>query len=259
MGNCCDHVLLVHGDQHATVDRIPYAGALNLARLENDDSKASFRRIPLVLAKEGSEDRQAAQSWNLQDAHGSGEARTRRPVLQASVSMTRTAILLLFLCITGCMSVPLSTLVRMSTFNERDFAALDAEVVRVRIKLPEGFALNVAKSWLGIEITSAAGAHQATFELDQELVQTSLTPRGSVYVLRLSPPSRTKFRDLQRFIGKGRADEISIRVVPRLASFPKDATSAKVWIDLLLSKTQGYFTLLDGATIELEKLRAPAP
>ena len=156
-------------------------------------------------------------------------------------------------------------MVRMSTFNERDFAALDAEVLRVRIKLPEGFALNVAKSWLGIEITSAAGAHQATFELDQELVQTSLTPRGIfsgsergvVYVLRLSPPSQTKFRDLQRFIGRGRANEISIRVVPRLASFPKDATSAKVWIDLLLSKTDGYFTLLDGATIELEKQRAP--
>jgi hypothetical protein len=153
----------------------------------------------------------------------------------------------------------------MSTFNERDLVALDAEVVRVRITLPEAFALDVGKSWLGVELASAAGAHQPTFELDQERVQTGVIPggifsssqRGIVYVLRLSSSSQAKFRDLQRFMGKGRADQVSIRVVPRLASFPKDAASVKVWIDLLLSKTQDYFTLLDGATVDLQKLRAP--
>ena len=81
--------------------------------------------------------------------------------------------------------------------------------------------------------------------------------RGTLYVLRLSSPSQAKFRELQRFMGKGRADQVSIRVVPRVASFPKDAASVKVWIDLLLSKTQGYFTLVDGATVDLQKLRAP--
>jgi hypothetical protein len=177
--------------------------------------------------------------------------------------MTGAALLVLFLCLCGCASVPLSTIARMSTFNERDFAALDAEVVRVRVTLPDGFALDVGRSWLGVELTSAAGAHQSTFELDQELVQPAVIPggifsssqRGTVYVLRLSSPSQTRFRELQRFMGKGRADQVSIRVVPRLASFPKDAASAKVWIDLLLSKTQGYFTLVDGATVDLQKLR----
>lgn len=41
------------------------------------------------------------------------------------------------------------------------------------------------------------------------------------------------------------------------ASFPKNAASVKVWIDLLLSKTQDYFILVDGATVDLQKLRAP--
>ena len=178
--------------------------------------------------------------------------------------MTTAALLVLSLCLCGCASVPLSTIARMSSFNERDFAALDAEVVRVRITLPEGFALDVARSTLGVELTSAAGAHQSTFELDQELVQPGATPggifsssqRGTVYVLRLSAPSQAKFRELQRFMGKGRADQVSIRVAPRLASFPKEAASARVWIDLLLAKAQGYFTLIDGATVDLTKLRA---
>jgi hypothetical protein len=178
--------------------------------------------------------------------------------------MTTAVLLVLSLCLCGCGSVPLSTIARMSTFNERDFAALDADVVRVRITLPEGFALDVGKSTLGIELTSAAGAHQSTFELDQELLQPGVIPggiflssqRGSVYVLRLSAPSQAKFRELQRFMGKGRADQVTIRVVPRLASFPKDVASARVWIDLLLTRTQGYFTLIDGATVDLKKLRS---
>ena len=178
--------------------------------------------------------------------------------------MTTATLLVLSLCLGSCASVPLTTIARMSTFNERDFAALDADVVRVRITLPEGFALDVGKSTLGIELASAAGAHQSTFELDQELVQPGATPggifsrsqRGTVYVLRLSAPSQAKFRELQRFMGKGRADQVSIRVAARLASFPKDAASARIWIDLLLAKTQGYFTLIDGATVDLTKLRA---
>ena len=183
---------------------------------------------------------------------------------EAGRRTTAAALLVLCLCLSGCASVPFSTMARMSTFTERDFAALDAEVVRVRITLPEAFALDVGKSWLGVELTSAAGAHQSTFELDQEHVQTGVIPgifsrsqRGIVYVLRLSAPSQAKFRDLQRFMGRGRADQVSIRVVPRLASFPTNAASVKVWIDLLLSKTQDYFTLVDGATVDLQKLRAP--
>lgn len=158
---------------------------------------------------------------------------------------------------------PLATLVRMSAFDERDFSKLEAEELRVKIKLPEGFALNVEESWLGIEISSAAGVHDATFELDEEIVHGVLLPggifsgpgTGTEYVLRLSAPSAGKFRELQAFVTRARAEDINIKVVPKLSSYPEDAASVKVWISLLLSPTQGYFALLDGATISLSKLR----
>jgi hypothetical protein len=175
----------------------------------------------------------------------------------------RIALALLCFGLGSCVSVPLSTMVRMSTFDERDFAALDPEVLRVRITLPQGFGLDVKRSWLGVELTSAAGTHQATFELDPERIQTAEiaggffadTRSGTAYVLRLSAPSKAKFRDLQSFVAKGRSDQITIRVVPRLSSSPKDADGVTVWIDLRLSQADGYFTLVDAATIELDALR----
>lgn len=180
--------------------------------------------------------------------------------------MTRIALIFLCLCISSCVSVPLSTIVRMSTFDERDFAKLDAAVVRVKITLPEGFGLNVEKSRLGIDLKSAAGVHNSAFELDQEHVQAteisggvfSPAEQGTAYILRLSAPSKTKFRDLQGFVSRGRADEIIIQVAPRLSSSPKNAVSVKVWIELLLSEAQGFFTLVDGASIPLDKLPPPS-
>ncbi len=177
--------------------------------------------------------------------------------------MKRLAKILLCLCLSGCVSVPLSTIVRMSSFDERDFALLDAEVVRVKVTLPSGFGLDVGRSWLGVELTSPAGSHQSAFELEQERVQVVEIPggvlsraqAGTAYTLRLTATSKAKFRELQAFINRGRANQVTIRVVPRLSSFPKETDSVTVWIDLLLSATQGYFTLVDAATLPMERLR----
>ena len=163
----------------------------------------------------------------------------------------------------GCASVPFSTLVRMSAFDERDFSKLEAEELRVKIRLPEGFELNVEESRLGIEIGSAAGVYDATFGLDEESVHGVPVPggifsglsTGTEYVLRLSAQSAGKFRELQAFVTRARAEDININVVPKLSSYSEDSTSVKVWISLLLSPTQGYFVLVDGATLSLDKLR----
>lgn len=177
--------------------------------------------------------------------------------------MIRIALLLLSLGMSGCVSVPLSTIVRMSTFDERDFVQLNPDVVRVRIKLPQGFTLNAGKSSLGVNITSAAGVHYGEFKLDQEMAERTQLSKGmfseetpgTAYTLRLSAASRKEFRKLQAFVSRGHPGEIVIAVAPRLSSFPKDVASVNVWIDLLLSESQGYFTLVDAAEIPLEKIR----
>jgi len=179
-------------------------------------------------------------------------------------AMRLPAFLLLALAMDGCVSVPLSTMVRMSTFDEQDFARLDADVVRVRIKLPQEFALDAGRSSLGVKVTAAAGVHYGDFKLEQEGAQgTTLSngmfsgsAPGTAYTLKLSAPSRSEFRKLQAFVGRGQPGEVVISVVPILSSFPRDAATVNVWIDLLLTESQGYFTLLEGAEVPMEAIRA---
>lgn len=172
--------------------------------------------------------------------------------------------LLLCLAVTGCMSVPVSTMVRMSTFDEGDFMQIDPEIVRVKIKLPQQFSLNPARSWLGVDISSEAGVHYGEFKLDQVSMEpteisagmfSGMKP-GTSYTLALSAKSKDEFRKLQGFVSKGQPGDILIRVVPILSSFPRDAPSVNVWIDLLLEDSQGYFTLVDGAEIPMDRIRA---
>jgi len=155
-------------------------------------------------------------------------------------------------------------MVRMSSFSERDFSGLSADEVGVKIRIPRGFGLDVADSWLGIEVASKAGIHDARFELVQVKSQVIALPGGFFsgptpgmeYELRLSNASAGAFRDLQEFVSRGKAEDINIRVVPKLSSSPEAATSIAVWIDLRLSEREGYFPLVDGTSIPLAR-RAP--
>ncbi len=152
----------------------------------------------------------------------------------------------------------------MATFDERDFVQLDPDVIRVRIKLVEGFALDPGKSTLGVKITSEAGDHFGEFKIEKvtegraELSKGlfSSNVMGTEYTLKLAPQSKDEFRKLQSFVGRGRPGQVIIAIAPILSSYPKEASTTNVWIDLLLSKDQGFFTLLEGAEVPMEGIRA---
>lgn len=175
----------------------------------------------------------------------------------------RPAVALACALLAACAAVPLSTMVRMSTFDHRDFVALEPDAIEVRITLPEEFVLDAAKSWLGVEVTSAAGSHAGEFKLTQTARTTAQASRGlfggdiaaTAYTLRLTEPARAEFGRLQAFVAQGQPGAVTIRVVPILSSFPQNAASTTVWIDLRLSRTQGYFTLLDGAEVPMDRIR----
>ena len=154
----------------------------------------------------------------------------------------RLALIALCLVLASCASVPLSTLMRMSSFSEEKFVGLRPDDIGIRIRLPEGFSLDVANSRLAIEVASNAGVHTGTFELEQ-----------TEYELRLTAASKDRFRDLQAFVAKAKVEDIAIRVMPKLASKPEGASSVAVWIDLRLTRAEGYFALVDGASISLAK------
>ncbi|MBA6340964.1 hypothetical protein H4J59_08175 [Colwellia sp. MB02u-10] len=177
--------------------------------------------------------------------------------------MNKILLCILFLSLCSCTSIPISTIAKMSTFGWEDFQAINSEEVKVKITVPDGFVLNSEESWIGIDINSSAGTHDGVFNLEQFESPYSETQRHfltnkkvTVYSLRFDKSSRAKFDQLQGFLSKSTVDDIAIRVVPKLRSFPTTAENIEVSIDIQFSSTDGYFTLVDKAELSLEKLRA---
>src|SRR6187401_535240 len=67
-------------------------GIRRVAKEVNDDPKASIRRIPPLFAQAGAQNREAAQSRNLQNARRGREARAGGAVLQAPLSSAGSRI-----------------------------------------------------------------------------------------------------------------------------------------------------------------------
>jgi len=148
----------------------------------------------------------------------------------------------------------------MSSFDSQDFVALNPDELRVIVVLPREFTLDTKTSWMGVDISSSAGIHQGVFELREESVRSEETSKGffsepeevTSYLLSLTPASKVEFSNLQVFVNKAAADNVAIRVVPKLASRPENATSVNVSIELQLSQEQGFFTLVDSAQLMLD-------
>ena len=170
-------------------------------------------------------------------------------------------VLALSAILASCASVPLSTVMRMAPFSEEKFIGLRPDDIGIRIRFSDGFELDVANSRLAIEVASSAGVHDAQFDLEQTGMQPvrlssglfSRPQPGVEYDLQLSSGSKTRFHDLQAFVARAKVQDIGVRVMPKLASKPDGATSVLVWIDLRLTREQGYFALLEAASISLLK------
>ncbi|ASP37625.1 hypothetical protein CHH28_02595 [Bacterioplanes sanyensis] len=179
--------------------------------------------------------------------------------------MFRILTLAFFLCtaISACTSVPLSTMAKLSTFDWQDFNALQAGDIQVKITVPQGFELNIERSWLGFELSSEHNHHSGRFDLQRLSTQASVIDGGlfgsdiaaTTYRLQLQPESRPAFTELQAYLRQHKADNVMIRVVPKIKRYPANAEFVSVWIDLQLSSQEGFFTLVDGSQLSLSTLK----
>jgi hypothetical protein len=180
-----------------------------------------------------------------------------------SILASRIAVVIAFaaMALSGCGSIPLSTMARFSAFDEADFASLDATQLRVRVSVPEGYTWDVRDVKLATQVDVGGKARSDTFRL-QEIAEGRalrgaglLSPGKPVHVttLGLAEASLAAFRDLQGFMDNRKHKRVKLDVQLKLLSAPPDASAMRVWIDVMLSPADGYFTLVDGGSIPLNK------
>jgi hypothetical protein len=160
---------------------------------------------------------------------------------------------------TACSSVPLSTIARGATFNESNFGFLDARALRVKVSLPEGFVLDPGTTRLTALVSAPAGPRILDLVL-RPLTTTSGTRVSGMwsreiavtsFEMDLTDESAAGLRALQGLIANKKVTSVHLDVHVTLKTVPAGATSAKVWVELMLSPIEGYFPLIDGGTIPL--------
>ena len=178
--------------------------------------------------------------------------------------MTRAIIAaILAASLSSCTSMPLSAISRGASFNENNIAFLDARGLRVKVALPEGFGLDLDRTRLRASISSSTGSREAEFAL--ESLATTSEKRGGGYVSKeiavtasemdLTDAAAKSLRELQGFVASGKVKSFSLDVQVKLKEAPPGATSARVWVEIMLSPMEGYFTLVDGGTVPVTASR----
>ncbi|WP_417446839.1 hypothetical protein [Kangiella sp.] len=160
--------------------------------------------------------------------------------------------LVLILILQGCSSMPLSTMLKMSSFDETDFVKLNPEDIRVKVR--NNTQKNVLKSnVLRYRYKGPEGLIDQSFsmELIEEDIETiehwfadDSFQHSSRY--RLDAEGVKLFKQLQQnplLAMRKKEGEFKFSVTFKLTETTPEKLNMS--IDLLLSPEDGYFTLLD--------------
>lgn len=166
--------------------------------------------------------------------------------------------LCLLVLLAGCASMPLSTVMRLSHLDEKTLLQLDPAQVRVRVAIPEGFALDVEQTKLTFVVANA-GKDRQERSFGMKLLSTQAAQRngglfeGKVpvrsYEMMLNAEGIAQMRELQQLMQRQTFKDFSFSVNTPLAKVPPNARSIRFWTDLRFSQADSYMTLLDGAEI----------
>jgi hypothetical protein len=159
------------------------------------------------------------------------------------------------------MSVPVATIAKLSTFDETQFAQLDPSVLRVRVSMPADFVLDPEKTRLVTTVTFGETKRRDDFRLERVSLGASSRKGGlfsgdvpvASYELRLAPASVVAFRGMQALARPGNVKDLDMNVRVSLKDAPQGARDLRVWVDILRDPAEGWVTLIDGGTIEIDK------
>lgn len=167
------------------------------------------------------------------------------------------------LALSACSAVPLSTMWKMRSFGPEDFGRIQPDQLRVKILLPQGFTLDLAKDkpTLQFRITTEHGPSAGKVELtkvsesdvtEKVGIVTSVSVPKHEYVLKFADDSLATFATMQKLargVGKGAA--VNLNVSCFLEKIPEGAREGRLTVSLLLFPEDGYFVLLDNLKLQL--------
>lgn len=178
--------------------------------------------------------------------------------MTSNLAAIRYLIIVILLLTTACSSVPVGTLLKLSSFDEQYVSTLDPHEIRAKITVNAFLDVNLDDTKLGITIDNDKGEMALNFPLEIiTLTQNkaipgffSQQPASQTYLLKLSPQAIADFKTLQSELTPPKESKFGFSVDAKLKKH-KNLTTAQseqqlfMSIDLKLNHNDGFFTLFD--------------
>lgn len=173
-----------------------------------------------------------------------------------------STLLILLFCylLSGCSSIPLSTLAKFSDFGPDNLIQLHPDEIRVRLQLPRQAELDPTRTELQLFLETAERQYDEKFNV--QLISQTLDHKDDGwfrqpvpvqnFVFVLSDSSKQKFRELQQLLKTASSpNQIIFSASCVLTNLSPEYNSVRLWVDLQLSEKDGFSPLIDGATMEM--------
>lgn len=175
-------------------------------------------------------------------------------------SALRVVLLLVAMIAGGCASVPWSTLLQLRQLDEQRWSRIDPAEIRVRVTLPPEFVVDAEGSHLQVRLDTRAGSSQSRLQLQEIGQHRRQSPAGllrdsrveQLTEYRLTDAAQLDFARLQTLAARGAYESSDIEVKVRFAETPDDTREAELTVEVQLFAAEGYFTLIDAYTLQLD-------
>jgi hypothetical protein len=162
----------------------------------------------------------------------------------------------------GCLSVPVSTLWKLRSFNVDEFFSLDPNGIRGAVRTDARARYEAVIIDIDVKLQGQPPARHA-LELRSLLAgDPRLEPAPSGrrwYVFALGPQGVEVFHDLRRRLATVKRDgsnEIRLGIGARAAEVPPElARALPLRLDLLFDPREGYFTMFKETTVDTTAAR----
>ena len=173
--------------------------------------------------------------------------------------MKRLWLALSLLLVSSCSSVPVGSLFKLASLDEKDLIAIDARQVRARITLNDPAELKIRDVKLVLRFEyrgESQSEHRFLLNLiDNRTLESSKgfftdTPKRHQYDFDIADSSISQFKKYQReFTKYGRPEKYYWTVYYYLKQQPKKDQPIDLDLELKLADNESYFYLLKGASL----------
>lgn len=159
-----------------------------------------------------------------------------------------TAVLFL----SACSSIPVSTMLKMSSLDETTLQQTNPEDVRTRITLRPGIQPNLELTNLAMALELAEGSRQFTFPLEQERVDPVVWGGGLfsddqqmfAYTLRLTDEGVKDFAAMQKASQESEWRGIDLDIHVKFIGHER-GDQGTMTLELKLAADEDFFTMFD--------------